>query len=105
MFSDILICRNNRDCTPDNFPSVFSHMIDHDLPSLLVIKLDEIEARDMRAPMLALYNTTCCLEWPADSRAINTFWKRLEKSLGAILDKRPHDPHDTSAMVVELNEM
>ncbi|BFZ22570.1 hypothetical protein BsWGS_25609 [Bradybaena similaris] len=78
---------------------VQSQMIEHDLPSLLVIVLDEIEARDMRAPMLALYNTTCCLEWPTDSRLIFTFWKRLEKSLG--LDKRPNAASDQ----VEMNEM
>ncbi|CAG5128688.1 unnamed protein product [Candidula unifasciata] len=75
-----------------------SHIITHDLPSLLVIVLDNIEPRDMRAPMLALYNTTCCLEWPTETRGINTFWKRLEKSLVTVLDNRLHD---TSVMVVD----
>ncbi|XP_012938014.1 toll-like receptor 3 [Aplysia californica] len=64
-----------------------SHIITHELPSLLVIKLDSIESRDMSAAMLGLYNSTCFLEW--DSNEIDhTFWRRLRGSLQLLIQQR-----------------
>ncbi|KAI8778234.1 slit 2 protein [Biomphalaria glabrata] len=67
-----------------------SHVITHDLPSLLVVQMDEIESRDMRSAMYALHNSHTFLMLPdpyacADEKYINQqmeeFWKRLHDSL------------------------
>ncbi|CAL1544621.1 unnamed protein product [Lymnaea stagnalis] len=83
-----------------------SHVIENDL-RILPVKLDEIETRDMSAALLALYKTSCFLEWPAmDSNDrdevywghVRTFWSRLRKSLSELIkDKK----EQTSVMVVD----
>nr|UFI08170.1 toll-like receptor 3 [Onchidium reevesii] len=80
-----------------------SHVIDHDLPSLLVVKLDEIESRDMSSAMYALYNTTCFLELPSnldDKQAVGNFWRRLKTMLKTLMPADTHT-HSTSVKLLE----
>jgi Leucine-rich repeat (LRR) protein len=70
-----------------------SHVITHNLPSLLVIHLEEVESRDMSAALLALYKTTSFLAWPVHSSDSwdthrDKFWKRLERSLINVIGHR-----------------